>query len=237
MAKSKPLTRMIPSGFDDEKIEVDTYQEKHWPKNQRLAAERFPLNPILRDWFDQTPNEHRERLELAHWWDLPFIVTDTWEDCETHIRNHQARLRAERFAGALTEEQVEAEIPTRKAEWFKGWPSGTRYEVRCLDGGAWDRSTHWGMVATLEEAVEKCEAGPVWRRALDAQSDELKAAVGLVLEGLPGFQRVEVLTEDYDLTGVCDGCGEVAPLTNDDLCRKCAEGGVPASGDDDQPAN
>lgn len=182
MSKNKPLTRMIPSGYDDEQIEIDTYQEKHWPENQQLVADRFPLNPILRDWFDQTPNDKREPLELEHWWDLPFIVTDTWEDCETHFRAHQARLSAERFDGALTAEQVEAEIPSRKAEWFKAWPAGTRYEVRCLDGGAWDRSTNWGMVASLEEAVEKCATGPVWRRELDKMSDEVRAALGLPID-------------------------------------------------------
>ena len=25
--------------------------------------------------------------------------------------------------------------------WMEFWPTGTRYDVRCLDGGAWDRST------------------------------------------------------------------------------------------------
>ncbi|MCQ9798934.1 hypothetical protein LM499_22065 [Pseudomonas aeruginosa] len=50
MPETKPLTRMIPSGYDDGQIEIDTYQQKHWPENQELVAERFPLNPILRDW-------------------------------------------------------------------------------------------------------------------------------------------------------------------------------------------
>ncbi|MEI0679620.1 hypothetical protein VUT07_09645 [Pseudomonas aeruginosa] len=187
MPETKPLTRMIPSGYDDGQIEIDTYQQKHWPENQELVAERFPLNPILRDWFDQTPNDKREPLELEHWWDLPFIVTDGWEDCETHFRNHQARLRAEGFDGALSAVQVEAEIPARKAEWFKAWPTGTRYEVRCLDGGAWDRSTNWGMVGTLEEAVARCIAGPTWRRALDAMGDaQLSSALGLYRKEVRG---------------------------------------------------
>lgn len=29
----------------------------------------------------------------------------------------------------------------------------TRFDVRCLDGGAWDRSTWKGSFETLEEAV------------------------------------------------------------------------------------
>jgi hypothetical protein len=38
--------------------------------------------------------------------------------------------------------------------WLNAWPSGIRYDVRCLDGGAWDRSTGWGMFATLDEALQ-----------------------------------------------------------------------------------
>lgn len=36
--------------------------------------------------------------------------------------------------------------------WQAAWPSGTRYQVRCLDGGAWDRSTTWGAFRTAGEA-------------------------------------------------------------------------------------
>lgn len=38
-------------------------------------------------------------------------------------------------------------------EWKAAWPSGARYDVRCLDGGAWDRSTKWGCFRTVEEAL------------------------------------------------------------------------------------
>jgi hypothetical protein len=41
----------------------------------------------------------------------------------------------------------------RTAECLANWPSGTRYDVRCLDGGAWDRPTWWGSFATLDEAI------------------------------------------------------------------------------------
>ncbi len=90
--------------------------------------------------------------------------------------------------GALSPEQVEAEMPERKAEWFRKWPSGTRYVVRCLDGGAWDRSTDWGMVASLEDAIAKCAAGPVWRRQVDAMSDEVRAALGMPV-GVSGSKQ------------------------------------------------
>lgn len=38
------------------------------------------------------------------------------------------------------------------ATFRKAWPGGVRYDVRCLDGGAWDRSTWWGSFSTLDEA-------------------------------------------------------------------------------------
>lgn len=34
------------------------------------------------------------------------------------------------------------------------YPQGVRYDVRCLDGGAWDRSTFLGAFGTLEAAVK-----------------------------------------------------------------------------------
>lgn len=37
------------------------------------------------------------------------------------------------------------------------------YEVRCLDGGAWDRSTNWGKFPTIEEAVGRAKAGSPYR--------------------------------------------------------------------------
>ncbi len=42
------------------------------------------------------------------------------------------------------------------------WHGNTRYDLRCLDGGAWDRSTCWGMFGTLAEAVTQAGKGPVW---------------------------------------------------------------------------
>ena len=47
--------------------------------------------------------------------------------------------------------------------WREAWPSGVRYDVRCLDGGAWDRPTFWGAFATIEEAVRCAKGGPARR--------------------------------------------------------------------------
>lgn len=39
-------------------------------------------------------------------------------------------------------------------EFRKRWPEGVRYDVRCLDGGAWDRSTNRGAFPSLDAAVD-----------------------------------------------------------------------------------
>lgn len=63
------------------------------------------------------------------------------------------------------------DISTRPSEELERWlcrpyietrevPSGTRYIVHCLDGGAWDRPTDWGSFASLNDALvcisERC---------------------------------------------------------------------------------
>jgi hypothetical protein len=40
----------------------------------------------------------------------------------------------------------------------EAWPSGIRFDVYCLDGGAWDRPTARGWFGTLEEAIH-CARG------------------------------------------------------------------------------
>lgn len=68
----------------------------------------FPIDPVLPDNFDCTPNENRSKEELNAWWDRPFAITNE---------------------------------------------NGT-YSVRCLHGGAWDRSSWLSDAATIEEAKE-----------------------------------------------------------------------------------
>jgi len=53
----------------------------------------------------------------------------------------------------------------------ENWPNGERYDVRCLDGGGWDRPTVWGFFETLGEAVQTAKAGPAWRRNSDPSED------------------------------------------------------------------
>lgn len=93
---------------------------------------RVPINPRLPRNFDSTPNDARPKSHQA-WWYRPYIVTqEAWG------------------------------TPEQRAAFTEHWPSGVRYDVRCLDGGAWDRSTCWGNFATLEQALACANGGPIW---------------------------------------------------------------------------
>lgn len=96
------------------------------------TSNRVPINPVLPKNFSNTPNGARPASHLR-WWNRPFIQTYTTDD--------MCRTDADR------------------ARWLKAWPSGTRYDVRCLDGGAWDRPTCWGMFNTLDEAMQCARGG------------------------------------------------------------------------------
>jgi hypothetical protein len=100
-----------------------------------------PVDPELPPDFDSTPNDARPAGH-AVWWDRPYIVTNTLGDGHTE---------------------------GTRAAWLAVWPSGTRYDVRCLDGGAWDRSTSWGSFATLDEAIARArQPGPYPRTTMAA---------------------------------------------------------------------
>ncbi len=128
------------------------------------CVEGHLINPQLPKAFDDTPNEERSRLEMAMWWGRPFITIDTWEGLERHTVSWQAMLRAEGKEYATAEADMPARLAKDKASWFASYPDGKRFSVRCLDGGAWDRSTNWGAFPTLDEAIEVATNGPVWRR-------------------------------------------------------------------------
>lgn len=141
-------------------VEIDEYQEQHRLKNQTLH-EGFPLNPTLRDSFDSTPNELREDAEMNDWWGLPYIISYTWEGQKEYNQKHLENIK-EHNPELL--EKVIKDLSGAKERWFERHPSGVTYQIRCLDGGAWDRSTHWGQTDNLEVAVQIAKNGPAWRK-------------------------------------------------------------------------
>lgn len=110
------------------------------------------VNPKLPKHFDNTPNDARPESQRK-WWGLPYITTHSDKDMDP--ANDMDK---------YAEERRKLWADTGRAAWFAAWPSGVRYSVRCLDGGAWDRSTNWGSFAALNEALQCAGAGPAWRR-------------------------------------------------------------------------
>lgn len=110
------------------------------------SAGELLVDPALPRAFDQTPNEHRSRVELDAWWLRPFAQS--------------------RGDGG--------------------------YDVRCLDGGAWDRSTYYGLAKDLDEARAIARAGlKRWQKLRDTPAFLLlEGAVLLALEpNRPGMPR------------------------------------------------
>jgi hypothetical protein len=53
-----------------------------------------------------------------------------------------------------TEDEFSTRIAEQKKSWYEAWPTGIRYDVYILDGGAWDRPTSKGKVSSLKAALE-----------------------------------------------------------------------------------
>lgn len=123
----------------------------------------IPIDPKLRANFDNTPNEERSPAEIEKWWNKPFIVSTTFEgnQADQDYDAYFERVKDYDFKAypTKTREEWEADQAQQKADWYASFPSGTRYEVYCLDGGAWDRATWRGMFAKLSEAVRFAKSG------------------------------------------------------------------------------
>ncbi len=48
-------------------------------------------------------------------------------------------------------------------KFLEAFPAGIRYELRCLDGGAWDRSTWWGSFSTVQLAAAGAKGRETFR--------------------------------------------------------------------------
>lgn len=123
-----------------------------------MKVQGIHVNPRLRKMFDNTPNEERSPAEIARWWGVPYIVTCSWDQIRSDATYDDFLARMATYGSNQgwippIREKWEQDKAEQRRSWFEAWPSGVRYDVRCLDGGAWDRSTGWGMFATLEQAI------------------------------------------------------------------------------------
>jgi len=131
---------------------ISPYLDEHRPEHQEFI-DGVAINPNLRSDFDVTANDDRDPSEVSDWWGRPFIKTDTLDENFESWEAHVERLKDMPFIEIAEKEAFEAEQANSKKSWLDTYPEGIRYQVRCLDGGAWDRSTNWGMVGSLDEAM------------------------------------------------------------------------------------
>jgi len=145
------MTRTVE--YIGEMVEISDYEDQHRYENQTNLKDGIPIDPVMRPDFEVTANEDRDRLEIDDWWCKPFIVTCDWS-CMTETWEEYSERLSKYDMEVKPKEEFLGEQAKQKEGWFEAWPSGTRYEVRCLDGGAWDRATSVAMVGTIEQALE-----------------------------------------------------------------------------------
>jgi len=131
------------------------------------------VNPEVPQWMDFKDINNRSQSHLDKWFNRAYIrTTDFGED------NYKEY--CERMSDCSPDYQLETEkeFNTRRAEDEKSWcehwgADGIRYDVRILDGGAWDRTTNKGSYSTLEEAIEVAESLMIGDSFMDKFNDSL----------------------------------------------------------------
>lgn len=120
-------------------------------KGQIVAAEQCVggvfVNPVLPELFDLA-----DGLMVPNpvWWNRPYVVTETLEGMDAFYAV---------ASGIWAEVARKLWLKEGRASWLKVWPSGTRFETRCLDGGALDSATSWGLFQNIEAALECARTG------------------------------------------------------------------------------
>lgn len=152
----KPLGESNLEDYGDylEKMAAIPYEEKHHPDKQTQIIDGICINPELREGFDSTSNEDRDSLEVRDWWGRPFILESEYQPADKTYNSFVKRLKSYN-SDADIEPQNEWEQRTadEKHRFDENYPHGKVYTVRCLSGGAWDRSSWCGDFATLDEAL------------------------------------------------------------------------------------
>lgn len=143
-----------------------------------MTIQKIPVNPSLRPEFNVTAYEDRPPEEIEQWWDVPYIVTDTFEDQgDKTFDEYVARMRSYGDDPGRSREEWDADKAKHRENWFVWFPSGIRYEVRCLDGGAWDRPTCWGVFSTLADAERCAQSRTVYFGGHQPEHTEIKPSL------------------------------------------------------------
>lgn len=130
-------------------------KKKYKFKNQKNIVDGIAVNPKLPKNFYDTPNEERSDDEVNEWWTRAFITTQKFG--KDDYKDYCKRMRSSVDNGTYvleTKEEFKIRRKQDKKDWFGYWNGGVRFDVRILDGGAWDRPTAKGQFNNLDDAVK-----------------------------------------------------------------------------------
>lgn len=150
---AEQMMNMIKEQIFSNNIARFKFNDENLFDNQKNIIEGIPIDPILPDDFDDTPNEERELIELNNWWNKPYILSYT--PGEEKYKDYYNKLISYGYEVKEIESKEEFDKKSKQEilNHYKRWNSNTSYTVRILDGGAWDRSTNKGKFGNLEEAL------------------------------------------------------------------------------------
>ena len=115
--------------------------------------EKIHINPEVPEWMDFKDINDRSEKHLKQWFNKAYIRTQ--EFGEDNYKDYSERMSE--FTDLETEQEFNSRRAEQKKSWCEHWgEDGIRYDVRLLDGGAWDRTTNKGSYKTLEEAIAVC---------------------------------------------------------------------------------
>lgn len=136
-----------------EEVEISEYKVENYFDNQKeWVAEQIPLNPNLRADFDVTPNDERDDLEISHWWGKPYIVAQFVTLTDRNYLAFVKRLESYGSTNIVSEKEWNEQNSGLNIK-NEDCTHGVTFIVRCLDGGAWDRSTWKGQYNNLADAI------------------------------------------------------------------------------------
>lgn len=121
------------------------------------------INPKVPSFMDSKDINDRSESHLAKWFNRAYIRTqDFGDDNYQEYCERMAYTQEEDYQGEYkldTEDEFNARRAKDLKSWCEHWgDDGIRYDVRILDGGAWDRTTNKGNYKTLKEAIEAAQA-------------------------------------------------------------------------------
>ena len=120
-----------------------------------MKSKTILVNPKTPIWMDLKNIDDRSESHLKKWGNLAFIRTQGYEiEC---FLKYLKRMR--KYDSSFNEDEIKYNLERKESylNWWKNWPLGTRFDVRCLDGGAWDRTSWKGSFDNLEDAIKCAE--------------------------------------------------------------------------------